>query len=93
MGYEIEGKIHDSKGAVLSGILVVARNRSILDTTLGQDTSDNNGSFNIKFHKWLFKPNTYLVISDPKKQYISIRDNQTARDYTKVIHCLHKILF
>ena len=68
MDYEIEGKIHDSNGNAQSGILVVARHRSILDTTLGQDTSDNNGYFRIKFHKWLFKPNTYLVISDAKKQ-------------------------
>src|ERR1044071_6740470 len=41
---EIEGKIHDSTGNALSGILVVARDRSILDTTFGQDTSDNNGA-------------------------------------------------
>ena len=58
MDYEIEGKIHDSTGIAQSGILVVAR--ALLDSSFGQDTSDNNGYFGIKFHKWLFKPNTYL---------------------------------
>jgi hypothetical protein len=86
MDYEIEGKIHNSTDIAQSGILVVARDRSILDTTLGQDTSDNNGSFNIKFHKWLFKPNTYLVISDPKKQFISVRDITCLCGKIKPIH-------
>ncbi|HZI69877.1 MAG TPA: hypothetical protein VFD60_01840, partial [Nitrososphaeraceae archaeon] len=86
MDYEIEGKIHDSAGNAQTGILIVARDRSVLDSTFGQDTSDNNGFFRIAFHKLLFKPNAYLVISDSKKQFINVNDNQTEGDYTKVIH-------
>jgi choline dehydrogenase-like flavoprotein len=86
MDYEIEGKIHDSIGNPQSGILIVARDHSIFESTLGQDTSDKNGFFRITFHKLsLFKPNAYLVIADSKKQFINVNDNQTG-DYTKVIH-------
>ena len=43
--WKVKGKIHDSIDNPQSGILIVARDHSIFDSTLGQDTSDKNGFF------------------------------------------------
>ncbi len=76
--YVITGSVSDVPPKPLEGILIIAREHrfvDFLDHDLGSDISANNGSFKISFDHFT-KPQIYLVIPDPKRNFKSVSYNQ-----------------
>jgi choline dehydrogenase-like flavoprotein len=84
--YEISGTILDIHAKPAENILVIVHEYTITDVfdqVVNSDTTDKNGYYKISFNS-LLKPHIYLVISDPNKNFKSVKFSKQADFERKV---------